>query len=282
MIQRRTQTTFFTALTLAFGVLAMPLFAQDAPEDMGNTTQPAGDSADAASGEIVCKVVAVRGRAMFQATEDLPRQPLEVGQILPVGSIITTGVRGSVDLSLGPNADVTIERISVVTIGRLMQEGDSIRTLLGVQRGKIDFHVKRVGFNNDFKVATPNGTMAVRGTEGEIIVDDQTDINGDPLNGGNSINFGQNSDGSNSNLTGNQEFDGGTGGGVTDGHGHDTGGGSNTSNNSNKGDGNGNDPGDFLPDTDEFNGNSNFENQQQQFQKEATDGGGNTGSGGDR
>ena len=286
MIQRCTQTLTVLTLTVTIALLAAPLFAQSVTGEMGNSTQPAGDISAAAPGQIVCTVTDITGTPMFQTGEDQPRQALEVGQVLPVGTIIMTAVRDRVDLALGPNADVTIGRLSRVTIGRLKQEGDSIRTLLGVQRGKVDFHVKRIGFDNDFKVATPTGTMAVRGTEGSVTVDDQTDIDGNPNNGGNSINFGQNNDGSNNNLTGNQQYDGtggsSGGGGVTDGYGHDTGGGSNTSNNSNNGDGNGNDPGDILPDTSGFNGNDSFNGDQNEFQDDINDGGQHGGAGGDR
>jgi len=288
MIQERTQVHVFATVTLFIALLAMPLYAQNATDELGNTTQSGGEFEAITAGEIVCTVSGITGSPMYMAGEDQPRQKLEVGQVLPVGTIIMTAVRDSVDLALGPNADVTIGRLSRVTIGRLQQEGDSIRTLLGVERGKVDFHVKRIGFNNDFKVATPTGTMAVRGTVGDVIVDDQTDINGNPDNGGNAINFGQNNNGSNNNLTGNQQYDGNGGGsgggsgGVTDGYGHDTGSGSNSSNNSNNGDGNGNDPGDVLPDTDVFNGNDSFQGDQEQFENNVTDGDQTGGSGGDR
>jgi len=239
MIHLRTQSMILKAVAMAIAIAATPVFAQNGDAEVGQAPQnPGGDGR-----EITCTVTGVTGNAMYRPNEDEPWQAVEVGQVLPVGSEIRTGLRDSVDLALGLNADVTIERLSRVTVGRLQKEGDSIRTLLGVQNGKVDFHVKKVGFVNDFKIATPTGTMAVEGTEGEVIVDDQTSINGDVNNGGNAINFGQNNTGNKHYLTGNDDFDPDT---DTDGPGP---------NNTNTDDDNGNGNQNNVPETDSLRGN---------------------------
>jgi len=279
-MKKHTQNMTWKALTVAIAFAATPVLAQNAANEVGENAQPGGADVAVNPQEITCTVTSVTPTAMFRENDEAAWKALEEGQVLPVGTQIRTGLRDSgVQLALGPNADVSIQRLSRVTVGQLKAEGDSIRTLLAIQNGKVDFHVKHVGFENDFKVATPTGTMAVKGTEGTIIVDDQTNIEGNENNGGNAINFGQNNNGDDHNMTGNQQYDNGQ---VNNGENYDTGSNSNNEDNTNTGDGNGNGAGNNLPDLDSFNGNNNFNNDQQQFQNDLTNGGNDGGSGGDR
>jgi len=264
MRRRNTQNMIWKTFMVAFALLATPGFAQDGDVVVGQEPQNLGVDGR----EITCTVTGVTGDAMYRPSAEAPWQAIEVGQVLPVGTEIRTGLRDNVQLALGPNADVTIERLSRVIVGRLEKQGDSIRTLLGVQNGKVDFHVKKVGFVNDFKVATPTGTMAVEGTQGQVIVDDQTNITGDPNNTGNAINFGQNNTGKKYALTGNDEYDDSTGEAGSN------------NNNSNTGDGNGNGGDNNPPETDSLHGNDSFMNDMQQFENDVKNNGGLGGGGG--
>jgi len=55
-----------------------------------------------------------------------------------------------------------------LTIGRLEldRQTNTVRTLIGMEHGKIDFDVRRVGFTNDFRIASPTDVVAVKGTIG--------------------------------------------------------------------------------------------------------------------
>jgi hypothetical protein len=45
-----------------------------------------------------------------------------------------------------------------------MQDGDVLRTIVTIDRGRADIQVDRVGLMNDFSVLTPSGSLAVKGT----------------------------------------------------------------------------------------------------------------------
>jgi len=88
-------------------------------------------------------------------------------------------------MNIGPNAEVSIDRLSAVTLGRLEHDADAnaIRTVLAVTHGKVDFHVKHVGFVNDFRIASPTDVVAVRGTIGTFkAFDGPAEVYGHPTN----------------------------------------------------------------------------------------------------
>ncbi len=132
--------------------------------------------------------------------ESRPAQPtwveLEAGMSLPPGSTVRTGVRSSIVLRLGLNATVRVNALSRVTIETLTAEGGSdgadaarpdadafagpndasrapvLRTRLGLDAGDVDVRVDHVGpYSNDFKIRTPEATLAVRGTNFSAGVD---------------------------------------------------------------------------------------------------------------
>ena len=123
---------------------------------------------------------------------------------------------------------------------------------------QIHFKIDHIGFRNDFKIATPTGTMAVKGTEGDLISDITTDITGNKNNGPDAINH-TDSNGNTNYYTGDDST--GNQGGTT------TGNSSRDSGNSNAGDGNGNGSGENTPDTDSLNGQTANRNSQRQLER---------------
>ncbi|NBB84589.1 MAG: hypothetical protein GVY28_14450 [Alphaproteobacteria bacterium] len=136
--------------------------------------------------------------------------------VLPVGTEVQTGLRGSLTLDIGPSARVTVERLSHFTIGRLNRRGEVMHTLVAVKHGKIDFKVKRVGFRNDFRIASPTGTMAVKGTGGEFDTGEggQFNYDPDPDNDNDSTSYNDNSSNNDTTFSGDEGSDnnGGYGG----------------------------------------------------------------------
>jgi hypothetical protein len=57
-----------------------------------------------------------------------------------------------------------IERQTRVKIPEIVQKGKVLRTRVSLAFGKADVKVNRIGLDNDFEVATPTATLAVRGT----------------------------------------------------------------------------------------------------------------------
>ena len=274
-MSNKAQLIVFTILTACFAWLAPPASGQSDAVEVGELTQPDAEAPAPDPQGIQCTVQSVVGQAQYRLGPEDEWKDVTEGLVLPVGAELRTGVRDQVVLELGPNADVTVGRLAYVIIGQLDKQTDSIRTLLGVQRGKVDFHVKQVGFRNDFRVATPTGTMAVRGTEGTIVVDETTEIFGNPNNGNNSVNFQNNSTGNPSDLTGGEQY--------TDGetnNGENTYNGSNNTGNGNTGTGDVGESGGVS--TEALHGNTNFQMQQMEFENIVTGGQDPGGGGGDR
>ncbi len=245
-------------LMLTAILLAAPagVSAQEAGGGSGDMAQPAEANAPA----MTASVTSVDGTAFYRENEQAQWKPAEAGVTLAAGGQIKTGLRGRVEMALGPNADIAVDRLTLMTIGRLEQDGQTIRTLLGVARGKVDFHVKHVGFANDFKIASPTGTMAVKGTDGTFICDELSQLK---LNNGNA-GFDDHNTGRNYNTIGGQN----SGDGGNDSRKPETNNRENTNfdgENTNLGDGNGNGSGGDTPNLDAFDGNNSRRDTMRQF-----------------
>lgn len=200
-------------LPIVLSLLLWPSLAM--AQDTAEPDTPAPVEAEAAAAPEVpalqTVVRAVSGKAMYRADENSEWQPLAVGQSLPVGTEIRTGVRGSVALSVGPNADVVVQRLTQFTLGQLEHdpETNALRTYLGVKFGKVDFDVKHVGFANDFRIASPTNVAAVKGTAGTFgCYDGPATITGAPTNKANAIANKVNKMGLSTNLSASQQVKG--------------------------------------------------------------------------
>lgn len=163
------QTMQITLLTLVVALLSAPLsqaYLAVEEEPVGETTQPTPTEAPGQPvvDDMTVRVVSTQGRAFYRMAETDEWAPIQTDDVLPVGATIRTGLRGKVALALGPNADFEVKPLTEMTISDLEKDGDTIRTQLVMPRGNFNMDVKHVGFQNDFKIATPTGTMAVKGT----------------------------------------------------------------------------------------------------------------------
>lgn len=89
---------------------------------------------------------------------------LRINDVLEPGVLVRTGRKSRVTLRIGANATMLIERQSRVSIPEIVQKGKVLRTRVSMGFGKADVKVDRIGLDNDFEVATPTATLAVRGT----------------------------------------------------------------------------------------------------------------------
>ncbi len=152
-----------TPFTLIVCLLATAAFAAPPTATPGDKTQL----------DMQVKVTAVQGKAEFRATPDKPWQPMKKDQVLALGSQIRTGLRSSITMNVGPNAEVVIKSLTIMMVSDLVADNaDTLRTRLGMKYGRMKFDVRHVGFKNDFQVATPTGVMAVKGTGGWVITFD--------------------------------------------------------------------------------------------------------------
>jgi len=110
---------------------------------------------------VVMKVVGV---AQARAGRKAKWKKLKVSDVLKPGVLIRTGRKSMVALRVGPNATLIIDRQTRVAIPQIVQDGDTLKTRVGVEFGRVDVKASRIGLAIDFAVSTPTSTLAVRGT----------------------------------------------------------------------------------------------------------------------
>jgi hypothetical protein len=109
-------------------------------------------------------VIEVAGTAQARTKPDAPWKQLAVNDKVAAGTVIRTGRASHVALRVGPNATMLVEHQTRVAIPEIVQDGATLRTRVSMAFGKTDVRVDRIGLTNDFEVATPTATLAVRGT----------------------------------------------------------------------------------------------------------------------
>jgi hypothetical protein len=109
-------------------------------------------------------VMEVKGTAQSRSGRAEAWTDMKVNDVLEPGTVIRTGRESHVALRVGANATVLVERQSRVALPEIVQDGEVLRTRVAMSFGKADVRVDRIGLRNDFEVATPTATLAVRGT----------------------------------------------------------------------------------------------------------------------
>lgn len=156
-------TLLFSALlgALACSAAGAPAQTQQAPE--AREVKP-GQPLRAVANEVA-------GTVKFRVKPDAKWDTLKNGSVLPVGADVLAGPGGRARIQMGPGVSLVLKPFSRVTIAELKLDnaGDAAtaRATLAKQYGRVEFDVHDAGFKNDFKIASPNGVMAVKGTGGE-------------------------------------------------------------------------------------------------------------------
>jgi hypothetical protein len=109
-------------------------------------------------------VMLVTGRCQWRMDEKAGWKKASINDSLGPGAYIRTGLNSSLTLRCGLNSTVLVDSNSRVRLPSLMQDGDVLRTIVTIDRGRADIQVDRVGLMNDFSVLTPSGSLAVKGT----------------------------------------------------------------------------------------------------------------------
>jgi len=109
-------------------------------------------------------VIGVEGTAQARVKPDAPWKQLAMNDKLAPGVVVRTGRESHVALRVGPNATMLVEHQTRIAIPEVVQDGDKLKTRVTMAFGQADVRVDRIGLTNDFEVATPTATLAVRGT----------------------------------------------------------------------------------------------------------------------
>ena len=112
------------------------------------------------------RVVSVNGTVQSAATQAGTSAPLQHGQELRAGAVVTTGADGSVALRMAddslirmpPQSALRLDRINRIVTGRNFEQ---LMTLL---RGRAEAEVKTVASPGRFALTTPVAVLGIRGT----------------------------------------------------------------------------------------------------------------------
>ena len=170
-----------TLALLAFGAVAAeeaaPAGEKDTPpSEATEKAAPAGEK-DAASPEAAPKlaptkvtVVSVTGIASKRLVTEVEGkwQPLRARDQLSELTIIRTGLGARVVLDIADRGLVTVKSATKVGIRQFRMGGTHMRARLGLKYGSVGIKVDAARGASDLRVATPVGTLAVRGTRGGI------------------------------------------------------------------------------------------------------------------
>lgn len=101
-----------------------------------------------------------------------PALPLKVGEIVAVGSVIKTGADSRATVTMTTSSAVRIGPNSETVVAEIVESKDAPKVLLDLKSGTIGALVKpEVKGKMDFKIKTPSGIAAARGTFYSVAVE---------------------------------------------------------------------------------------------------------------
>jgi len=148
-----------TLLLLPVPLLLLALGAGGQEKKPAVTPLPAGQTR-----VFEAVVIGVEGTAQARTKPDAKWKQLVLNDKLAPGVVVRTGRESHVALRVGPNATMLIEHQTRIAIPEIVQDGEKLKTRVSMAFGQTDVRVDRIGLTNDFEVATPTATLAVRGT----------------------------------------------------------------------------------------------------------------------
>jgi FecR-like protein len=131
---------------------------------------------------IIARATSVTGAAVL-STAGSPQFALSRGYLLNPGDLIDTRGGGRVVIDLSDGSIVIVQPESVVTL-KDFHTADSLRELFEVTIGRVRVKINHFGGRpNPYRINTPTASIAVRGTEFSIAVDNAGDTRVDVYEG---------------------------------------------------------------------------------------------------
>lgn len=121
-------------------------------------------AATAAAQDVQVKVIEIKGSAETRAAADKPWTALKVGDILPKGAWIQTGLRSRVFFKFGDNTVVQVKSATLLQIADAGRASGRLTGRLQLALGNVHVEVDKSSETVDFKVVTPQVTTSVKGT----------------------------------------------------------------------------------------------------------------------
>lgn len=115
------------------------------------------------------KVVDFYGKVKVKLDGKPSWQSITPNMVIPDNATVSTGFNSGITLELENKTTLDVMPLTRMTIDEISKSGDTIKTSLLLQGGKIKADVKTVkGTINDFKIKSPVATASVRGTAFEF------------------------------------------------------------------------------------------------------------------
>jgi hypothetical protein len=150
------------ALNMADGPATAPITTPTAAPTA--TPAPAPATTQQQTGSLKVTVVAVSGAVQVRSADDQPWQPAKVGMVVDEGAEFRTGPRSSVRCTIPPDQSFTLDRLGTVKVLTALKKGDKLKTDMLMKYGRTNYSVEAAGLEHESTIASPSGTLAVRGT----------------------------------------------------------------------------------------------------------------------
>ena len=150
---------------------AAPAQEGDAPPEAApqTTTGDAAAEAPAEVIELVATVAEVRGTVTVKrAVNENAAEPAKVGMQLRAGDEFRTLFKSYIRLTLPPAQIVVLDRMGSGRIIAATRQGNKITVALGMNRGRMRYDLEAAGLEHDASITSPNTTLAMRGTDGQL------------------------------------------------------------------------------------------------------------------
>jgi len=149
-------------------VLAMPLAAAFAIAAVVLPVLPLALMAEPQSGEVTVSV----GDVQVTPPGGDP-VALNAGDTVVVGSVVTTGPGARAVVVITPRSAIRISENSEVLVEEVVEEAEPVRVMIDLKDGSVGALLKpAVGEQVDFRIRTPSGIAAARGTYFAVAVED--------------------------------------------------------------------------------------------------------------
>lgn len=128
------------------------------------------------------KVISVTGVAhiehpaavVVQANLSTGDTPTKVGDLIYRGDVLLTGADGALGITFADGTSFNVSKNAKMEVNNFVYDpnGHSNSSLMSLSKGTFTFIAGSVAHTGDMRVATPVGTMGIRGTAPSVEIDD--------------------------------------------------------------------------------------------------------------
>jgi hypothetical protein len=147
-----------------FTLLIVAVITHSAPAQTVPASTPAtGAAPDLAALEI--SITGVEGLVQVRDASDAPWRAAKAGMVVSAGAEFRTGPRSAVRCKIPPEQTFTIDRLGTIKVLQALVQNGKVKTDLAMQYGRTRYDVEQAGVEHESIIRSPNGALALRGTQ---------------------------------------------------------------------------------------------------------------------